>query len=68
MRASDVRQIIVMHEIVTAEISELGVGVPQQHFAALVHGYEAEVELVLALEHHLLLRHLQQRRRTERRA
>jgi hypothetical protein len=34
----------------------------------LVHGYKAEVEFVLALEHDLLLGNLQQRRRSERSA
>jgi hypothetical protein len=32
----------------------------------LVHRYECEIEFVLALEHHLLLRNLKQRRRPKR--
>ena len=59
-------QIVVMDQIVAAKVCQFGVRIAQQHFPPLVHGHERQIQFVLALEHHVLLRDFEQRGRAER--
>lgn len=76
MSTGNVRQIIVVHQIVSSHVRQLGIRISQQHFTSgkslldlrylrkplkhspLIHGNQREIQLVLALEHHLFLGYL----------
>lgn len=68
MRTGHVGEIVVVHQIVASHVDQLGVRIAQYVLATLIHGDQREVQLVLGLEHVLLVRYLQQTGRPKGRA
>jgi len=68
MGARHIGKVIVVHQIVASHVDQLGVRVAQDVLAPLVHRHQREVQLVLGLEHVLLVGDLQQAGRSEGRA
>lgn len=68
MRAGHVGEIVVVHQIVATHVDQFGIRVAQYVLATLIHGDQREVQLVLGLEHVLLVRNLQQTGRAKGRA
>ena len=68
MRAGHVGQVVIVDEIVATDVSNLPVVVAKHLLAPAVHGDEGKVELVLGLEHDLLLGDVEEGGRAEGRA
>lgn len=68
MGAGHVGEIVVVHQIVATHVDQFGIRVAQYVLATLIHGDQREVQLVLGLEHVLLVRNLQQTGRPKGRA